>query len=287
MKNFLSRFLLVGLTLPALFAATVYLPHFGHAAIVLVVLVFSAGCGSELADIFSRRGRKADRLLFAALAVFPSLLLWTARMVFPMEPAVVPGVFVAGYGLAFLAAFLPFAFPSTEADLVATLPDSASRAFPLVYPGLFSASMVLLAGYPRYSSVVLLWFAMIVFGNDSAAWAVGMLLGRHRNIAAVSPNKSLEGFVGAYAGSLSAAFLGTALFPRSISGAPWKIVTLALLVGSAVIAGDLFESALKRSAGVKDSGAAIPGRGGFLDTFDSILFAAPVFYLALAILGLI
>ena len=58
-------------------------------------------------------------------------------------------------------------------------------------------------------------------------------------------------------------------------------------IASFGIVGDLFESALKRSAGIKDSGTMIPGRGGFLDTFDSILFAAPVFYAAVIILDLV
>ncbi len=287
MKNFLSRFLLVAAALPTLYAAVVFLPHLGHAAIVAVVLVFSAGCGAELAGLFSRRGTRAEAQLFSGLSVLPAALLWTARQVFPSAPDAVLGVFAAGYALVFLSAFLPFAFPRQDEDIGESLPRSSARAFPLVYPGLFSASLVLIAGIGESASAALIWFGMLVFFNDSAAWAVGMLLGRHRGVAAVSPNKSLEGFVGAYAGSLAAAFLGPALYPGTLHGSPWKLAFIALLVGTAVIAGDLFESALKRSAGTKDSGSAIPGRGGFLDTFDSILFAAPVYYAAIHILDLV
>ena len=157
----------------------------------------------------------------------------------------------------------------------------------MIYPGLFASAIILIADYPTSSTQAILWFALLVFGNDSAAWAVGMLFGKHRGIVVVSPNKSLEGFVGAYAGSLGASFLGRLLFSGAISGSAWKLTVLGLAVGTAVITGDLFESALKRSVGIKDSGTAIPGRGGFLDTFDSIIFAAPVFYAAVRILEII
>lgn len=288
MKNFLSRFLLVSVALPSLYAAAVYLPRHGHAAIVAVVLVFTAGCGTEIAGLFRRKGVRAQAPLLAGLAVLPTVLLWTILRIFPGAPASALGVFVAGYGTVFLAAFLPFAFPGKPEDLAESLSESAARAFPLLYPGLLAAPIVLIADLPGDSSTAaLIWFALLVFGNDSAAWAVGMLAGRHRGIVAVSPNKSLEGFLGAFAGSLAAAFLGPVLYPRALSGSPWKLLVLGVLVGAAVIVGDLFESALKRSAGIKDSGTMIPGRGGFLDTFDSILFAAPVFYAVVIILDLV
>lgn len=288
MKNFLSRFLLVTVALPALYVAAVYLPRHGHAAIVAVVLVFAAGCGAEIAGFFERRGIRVQAPLLAGLSAFPTFLLWTMLRIFPEAPDPAIGVFVAGCGIAFLAVFAPFAFPRKPEDAAESLVRSAARAFPLLYPGLLAASIVLIADLPGDSSTAaLIWFAMLVFGNDSAAWAVGMLAGRHRGIVAVSPNKSLEGFVGAFAGSLASAFLGPLLYPHTLSGPPWKLLALGILVGGAVIVGDLFESALKRSAGIKDSGAMIPGRGGFLDTFDSILFAAPVFYLAVIILDLV
>lgn len=285
MKNFLSRFLLVALALPSLYAAAVYLPQHGHAAIVGIVVIFAAGCGAELAGLLRLRGLPAPWPLSSALSAAPALLLWSSFRLFP-GPAV-PGIFVAGFGLALLAALLPLAFPRNAEEIGNSVYRSAARAVPLLYPGLLSASIVLIAELPGSSTAALIWFALLVFGNDSAAWAVGMLAGRHRGVAPVSPNKSLEGFLGAYGGSLAAAFLGPALYPGNLSGRPWEFILLGLLVGTAVIAGDLFESALKRSAGIKDSGSVIPGRGGVLDTFDSILFAAPVYYAAVTILDLV
>lgn len=287
MKNYLSRFLLVAVALPALYAAAVYLPRHGHAAIVAVVLVFTAGCGTELSALFNQRGVKAEAPLWAALSVLPGLYLWTLLRLFPGDSSRTLQAFIAGFGMFLVAAFLPFAFPRRHEDLQVSLVRSAARAFPLLYPGLLSAPLVLIADLPNTSTPALIWFALLVFGNDSAAWAVGMLAGRHRGVVVASPNKSVEGFIGAFAGSLAAAFLGPALYPRALPGSPWKLILLGILVGVAVITGDLFESSLKRSAGMKDSGSVIPGRGGFLDTFDSILFAAPVFYAAVLILDLV
>lgn len=76
------------------------------------------------------------------------------------------------------------------------------------------------------------------------------------------------------------------LYPGAFPVSPVVTFLLGLVVGLSVIAGDLFESALKRSVGIKDSGAGIPGRGGFLDSFDSEFFAAPVFYAAILLLDL-
>jgi phosphatidate cytidylyltransferase len=127
---------------------------------------------------------------------------------------------------------------------------------------------------------------MIVFANDSLAWLFGITLGKHRGLFKVSPNKSLEGFIAGMAGSIIATLLGPVLFP--FIPARWALlVAMGLVCGITGVAGDLFESALKRSAGVKDSGRLIPGRGGFLDSFDSILFTAPTFVAFLLILKII
>ena len=88
----------------------------------------------------------------------------------------------------------------------------------------------------------------------------------------------MAGFIGGACGSVGLAFGCAALFPYALGGPWWTTLILGSVIGAAVIVGDLFESALKRSAGIKDSGSAVPGRGGFLDSFDSLLFAAPVFY---------
>jgi len=287
MKNIFSRFFLVAATIPLLYVIIIYLPYWGHGATVLISVIFTAGCGVELARLFTKRGINSSTSLFSILALLPSVILWTALRLFPQKTEVALIIFLLGFCISIIILLASFVFPKKSHVFSYALVNSAVKSFPLIYPGLFSAAIVLIADYPGASTQALLWFALLVFGNDSAAWAVGIALGRHRGIISVSPNKSLEGFLGAFAGSLGASFLGPVLFPDVINGTPWKLVFLGIIVGLAVIIGDLFESALKRSAEIKDSGNMIPGRGGFLDSFDSILFAAPVYYSVVRFLNLL
>jgi phosphatidate cytidylyltransferase len=112
--------------------------------------------------------------------------------------------------------------------------------------------------------------------SDSAQYYTGRALGRRPLAPAISPKKTVEGAVGGLVFGTLAFVVGA----RFVFGAaPALLVTL---VGASIaalgIVGDLFESLLKRSAGVKDSGTLIPGHGGILDRIDSWLFAAPVYY---------
>ncbi len=117
---------------------------------------------------------------------------------------------------------------------------------------------------------------LIVMTNDSAAYYTGCAFGKHRLYPLVSPKKSIEGAIGGLIGSLCGTLLAKfTFFPQlTLSDA----VATAIVVGMVGQAGDLFESLLKRSFGVKDSGTIIPGHGGVLDRLDSILFAAPITY---------
>jgi phosphatidate cytidylyltransferase len=150
----------------------------------------------------------------------------------------------------------------------------------MIYPGLFMACIVRMSAFPRANLVILL-FLLIVFVNDSAAWAAGMLFGGgNRGLVPASPNKSVAGFIGGIGASILIGG-GAELFIRSVfvSRFPLGGMVLGLCTGIAANLGDLAESALKRSSGLKDSGNLIPGRGGILDSIDSISLAAPVFYL--------
>jgi phosphatidate cytidylyltransferase len=154
------------------------------------------------------------------------------------------------------------------------LNDAAATLFPILYIGLplgAIAAVRLVAG----REAVLLLLATIVV-SDSAQYYAGRAFGRLPLAPAISPKKTVEGAIGGVVfGTAVMTALGARLFP----GTPILFLALAsvtvVLLG---IVGDLFESLLKRSAGVKDSSALIPGHGGVLDRLDSWLFAAPVFY---------
>jgi phosphatidate cytidylyltransferase len=281
-SNILQRLLLFFLGLPLVAGIIILLPGFHHGAAVLLILVFLGGCALELSRFFRSRGIEAKPFNFIVLGAGIPACAYAGRLLGGLMAGdlgltwALAGV-VLGSGLAFIAFFASFAFVRQEA-IPEVLPRANALAFVAVYPGILGSFVVLIASEPRYAMESLLSFCILAFSNDSLAWLVGMTLGRRRGIVAVSPNKSLAGFIGGMGGSIGMAFGCAALFPRAVSGPWWSLLALGLVVGAAVIIGDLFESALKRSASIKDSGSTVPGRGGFLDSFDSLLFAAPVFY---------
>jgi phosphatidate cytidylyltransferase len=122
--------------------------------------------------------------------------------------------------------------------------------------------------------------------SDMGAYLLGSAIGRHQMIPHISPQKTWEGFFGALVLSLCASLALYKLMPGHLSALNWTHATiLGLLLGFAAVVGDLAESIIKRSTGVKDSGNLLPGIGGALDLVDSLLFTAPLmfFYLRLVI----
>lgn len=117
---------------------------------------------------------------------------------------------------------------------------------------------------------------LIVMTNDSAAYYTGCTFGRHKLYPLVSPKKSIEGAIGGVFGSICGTMLARYTFFPQLTLA--DALLTAIFIGILGQTGDLFESLLKRSFGVKDSGAIFPGHGGVLDRMDSIIFAAPATY---------
>ncbi len=136
----------------------------------------------------------------------------------------------------------------------------------------------------QYNGLLLLAIFIFIWVNDTGAYLVGSRWGKRRLAPSISPKKSVEGSIGGLLlVLLSAVVLRLLLFP--------ELSWLRMLLIAAVVAifgtiGDLFESSLKRQAGVKDSGKLIPGHGGILDRIDSFLLAVPAVYLLLAFLDL-
>lgn len=128
----------------------------------------------------------------------------------------------------------------------------------------------------------------LIVAADSGAYFAGRAFGRHKLAQRVSPNKTWEGFAG---GQLAACVvLWVTLLGRDLelTGTQWLLATLgALIVASASVVGDLFESMLKRQAGVKDSGTLLPGHGGVLDRIDSLTAALPVYGVLLLQAGIL
>jgi phosphatidate cytidylyltransferase len=133
-----------------------------------------------------------------------------------------------------------------------------------------------------FSPGIVIGFFLLIWANDTGAYLSGMTLGKHKLFERISPKKTWEGFIGgiiiaAVTGWLLSGWLGV------VGKTEW--IVIALIVSISGTYGDLVESMLKRSIGVKDSGTILPGHGGFLDRFDSALLSFPLVYLFILLFG--
>jgi len=164
-------------------------------------------------------------------------------------------------------------------------PDVPAAAAAAVFPVIYLAVPLALAAVIRdaWGREVLLLGLVVVWISDTAQFYVGSRLGRRRLAPMISPKKSVEGAIGGFVAGV-AAMVGIGRFWLPTVGIPGLAAAGAVLVALG-IAGDLFESLLKRSANVKDSSALIPGHGGVLDRIDALLFVVPGYYLILALVA--
>jgi len=238
-----------------------------------------------------------NMLLIVACWEFYSLM--EAKGVNPSKKVGVTAVLllsitVTWTGTAYLGLFLAaFMLTITVRELMRedALPiyDIATTVFGVVYVGWLLLHLLLLRQLPREHALpdaagshFFLYAFLMAWASDTGAYFTGMAIGRHPLLPRVSPAKSVEGAVGGFAATIGAAYWGRAWFVRDAAGEPFltagQTLLLAVLVGIANQLGDLVESLLKRDARVKDTAMTIPGHGGILDRFDSLLFAAPVLY---------
>jgi len=132
----------------------------------------------------------------------------------------------------------------------------------------------------EFAKFLIMGIFILIWVNDSFAYLVGRSIGRTKLFPTVSPKKTVEGAIGGLIFTLGAAFF-MAKYEPIVTITQW--MTLAAVIVFTGNLGDLVESKLKRVAGVKDSGALLPGHGGMLDRLDSLVFAAPFAYLTLNI----
>lgn len=180
---------------------------------------------------------------------------------------------IVGVFLAELSVYV-LTFPKYQAEQI------ASAVFSFLYVPVMLSFIDMIRAQERGRYLV--WFILICsWGCDTCAYCVGMLIGRRKIFPALSPKKSLEGCIG---GVLGAALLG-ALYCRFVMGEEFRFAGFAALIcglGAMVsMLGDLAASAVKRNKGIKDYGKLIPGHGGIMDRFDSVIVTAPLIYFLL------
>ncbi|MGD9210701.1 MAG: phosphatidate cytidylyltransferase [Desulfobacteraceae bacterium] len=157
------------------------------------------------------------------------------------------------------------------------LPDLITKQIlGVVYVPIFISFLVFLRHDPEGKGWVFFILCLVAAG-DVGAYYVGSYLGKHKLCPSVSPNKTIEGSLGGLFSNLLIGLMFSLFF---ISGLNWPVaLIIAVIVGMAGQLGDLFESQFKRAAGIKDSGALLPGHGGMLDRIDALLFASPVAFI--------
>ncbi|HEU5371508.1 MAG TPA: phosphatidate cytidylyltransferase [Gaiellaceae bacterium] len=185
------------------------------------------------------------------------------------------GWMVGGVLVTFALAFLLKAVSEARAAATAAVSSTVMGA---LWIGGGLAFLLLLRDLPAHGRLALYTVLLAVWAGDTLAYFGGRLLGRHKMAPATSPGKTWEGFVFGSAATIFVAFV--ALYKQHFLSIPQSVV-LGVILAFAGPLGDLFESLLKRDAGVKDSGRLLGGHGGMLDRLDAFFFAAPAAYFAI------
>lgn len=164
-------------------------------------------------------------------------------------------------------------------------PKYVSEQITLIFFGFFYVAVMLMFIYQVRMSEGGLYLVWLIFigswGSDTFAYLVGMTIGKHKLAKTLSPKKSIEGAIGGVFGAALLGFVFAAVFQDKITGISNPMAAYAVICGcSSIISqiGDLAASAIKRNNDVKDYGNLIPGHGGILDRFDSVIFTAPIVY---------
>jgi phosphatidate cytidylyltransferase len=268
----LQRILTALVLLPLVIAGVLYLPTSGFALVLAGVILLGADEWTRLAAL-PRRPQRILYLLSMALAMAGL----GAILPYPL-----PGLVL------FAAASLGWLVISMY--IIRYRPDRAvepGRAGKLLL-GYFVllptwAALVYLHGEGAQGPALVLYALSLSWVADTGAYFAGRQWGRVKLSPHISPKKTREGVYGALLAIVL--WSGVLIWLRPETGALWQVVILCLLVCLVSVVGDLFESLLKRQAGIKDSGNLLPGHGGILDRIDSLTAVAPVFTLGLLLLG--
>jgi phosphatidate cytidylyltransferase len=235
--------------------------------------------------------------VLVAVAAFVAVheFVTTARPLRPLAPAVYGGVLLALFGAqtggiawllggflaTFVLGFVLYAVSSTRAPTTAAL---GSTVLGSAWIGLGLGFVLLLREMHTEGRLIAFTVVLTVFAADTLAYFVGRVAGRHRLAPRLSPKKTWEGLG---AGAVAGVFVSfIALYDaRDHYLSVWQAVVLGVVVVTAAVVGDLFESALKRDLEVKDTGSLLGGHGGVLDRVDALLFAAPAAYFVVISFG--
>ena len=279
MSGLRSRILTGAIAIPVLIVIVVLLPYLDFLAFCLLFTLISFLGSIEMHALLSRDNEKLPFTSYAG-AVLPLAQYVQYRYM--------PDTELTFYTLMFLIGLTLFMeiFTGAKDSFKGTWERNSKTVLNIIYPGLFSSFVIRIAFIENAAWFILLFF-LLVFSSDTFAFFCGIAFGKNnKGVIKVSPNKSIAGFVGGLLIPALFGLLSAVLFPAVFTYSIVEGFFLGLLTAALAVVGDLIESSFKRSAEVKDSGTLIPGRGGILDSVDSIIMAAPVYVALLMFVGL-
>lgn len=266
MNSFVKR-TITGVIFVILIIGSVILSHWAFATLFLVV---SLGGLFEFFKISKALGANLNKSLLLLMATLLYALISLTAFGFFKPPVLIYGLLV------FPVIMATELFRKTSTPLANVAYSIAGLLWIVVPLALLNGFFNLSEGPAWHHSGALLGFFLILWIYDSGAYIFGSLFGKRRMLERISPKKSWEGFAGGVLLGILTAFLISASFIE-FSLSRWMIIALMIIIFGTL--GDLTESMLKRSAGIKDSGSILPGHGGILDRFDAVFIAAPVVFI--------
>jgi phosphatidate cytidylyltransferase len=272
-KNLYTR-TITGIIFVAVIIGSMILHPLAFAAVIFVILAAAILEFYNLSSNNTIQPQKITGIIIGGL-VFSAFILTGMQIIHSEYLTIIP-----------ILILVPVA-----AELFRNRPNAvqniAFTVFPILYLSIPLSAMVLLIS-PMITKEAVHWhilfsFFIILWANDTFAYLSGMWLGKHKFFERISPKKTWEGTTGGLVFGLVAGYVMSVFF-KELTVIQWLIASLIIIVTGTL--GDLSESLLKRTFGVKDSGNFFPGHGGVLDRFDSVLFAAPALFCYLILLGL-
>ena len=271
-KKLIERLIIFFVGAPLVLASIYFLPHYNFLVYHIELFIAALIANYEIYNILSQRSPAYPKKIlafFGTILVLSSYLMGLHAVPFQYI-FIVFGCVTAGM------MFMEIIF-SLSGNFINSIARLTTGMFMLIYPWGLAVYLSAIASLPNAGALIIM-FCLMTFG---------MLLGKNnRGFIKASPKKSIAGFIGGFIGSATAAVGSFYFFNKQFNGKLKELIIIALFTALFAIIGDIIESILKRSADVKDSGKVILGRGGILDSIDSLLIAAPVFYtLCLFLLG--
>lgn len=261
----------------------VYTSYFNAMLVFLCVLVIAIIIANEMYALFEKQGFSFNLWLHTIFLTASYLSFYF----FGMGSYDISYLFIIQIGIIAAYMIIVMGVESISGRFKNAMENMTFPIFSYIMLGIFMPLLCLMKVMDM-SGWLLTKLLLITFLTDTGGWLFGKLFGKHKVKFISSPNKTLEGFIGAVSlGILAGAgiYIAEMFFPLPYKSTlpEMALITAAVIISG--IAGDLGESSLKRWANLKDSGDLLPGHGGFFDRFDSLIFATPVFYVLIKLFG--